>query len=159
MKGGYTKPRLLRLAKQAVYRYPPVGASQSFISPAQNRQGRSSSIRSGVSASIITPPALLIALSIGRVAITQNGSALMAAASLVGSAIWSLSNTSYSIAAYMPSRCSRHFRWLVSERDPRGCRIFDQHLSGRPVGQQVEHESGAAVRGNLVAQQRRHSID
>ncbi len=53
---------------QAVIKYPPVGASQSSISPAQNIPGMDRSIKCSSSNSNLTPPALLIASSNGRVA-------------------------------------------------------------------------------------------
>ena len=59
----------------------------------------------------------------------------------------------------MPSRPSRLLRWLASERAPRGCSTCGAHLLGAAVGQQVEQQGGAALRGDLVAQQRRDRID
>jgi len=55
------RPARNPLAKQAVSRYPPVGASQSSISPAQNTPGMPLTINPSSSPSKRTPPALLIA--------------------------------------------------------------------------------------------------
>ena len=65
------------LAILAVKRYPPVGASQSIISLAQNTPGKVFNIKPSVSASNLTPPALLIASAMGRVRCTVNRNALI----------------------------------------------------------------------------------
>ena len=71
-------------------------------------------------ASNSTPPAVLMASSMGRAATNRMGSALMAAANCAASLICALLSTSYKMAALMPSMCKRLFRWLDSERVPRG---------------------------------------
>ena len=73
------------VAKQAVSRYPPVGASQSNISPAQKTPGSVRTIKRASSASKGTPPAVLIASASGRGATNRNGNDLIAAARRAGS--------------------------------------------------------------------------
>ena len=68
-------------------------------------------------------------------------------------------SSSCNSASLMPSRPRRLFRWLASEREPRGCATSARTCSGCPVGQQVQLERGAAARADLVAQQRRRRID
>jgi hypothetical protein len=70
-----------QLQRQAVIKYPPVGASQSNISPAQNTPGTSLSINSGVKASQERPPAVEMASSMVRDPASVKGAALMAVTS------------------------------------------------------------------------------
>lgn len=73
-----------------------------------------------VMASKRTPPAVLIASSRGRIAVTVMGSDLMAVANCIGSLMASLLSSSYKMLSLMPSRFKRLDRWLDREREPRG---------------------------------------
>src|SRR3972149_4993700 len=75
-------PATRPLAKHAVNKYPPVGASQSNISPAQKNPGNSWIIKFSSSDSNVTPPALLMASSNGRGAINGIGNCFINEASL-----------------------------------------------------------------------------
>ena len=61
-----------------------MGASQSSISPAQKTPGRERSIRCSSSAAKSTPPALLMASSIGRGAMQRDGQVFDGRGQLVG---------------------------------------------------------------------------
>ena len=60
------RPAIRPVASAPVISQPPVGASQSSISPAAKVPGRSRSISSSVSPAKASPPAVEIASSIGR---------------------------------------------------------------------------------------------
>src|SRR5260221_7143025 len=75
-------PAMVPVAKQPCSKYPPVGASQSIISPAQNIPGYFFSISSSSSSSQATPPAEDIASSTGRGATSFTSLFLMPASSV-----------------------------------------------------------------------------
>ncbi len=108
------------LAKLAVKRYPPVGASQSSISPAQKTPGIARSIRCSSSASKVTPPALLIASSSGRGAISEIGSDLIADANSFGSEKFFLGTNSHSKPDFTPMIFTVLLRCFEVECEPRG---------------------------------------
>ena len=60
-------PAIRPVAKHVVIRYPPVGASQSSISPAQNIPGLPRNIKFSSIEPIFTPPEVEIAVLIGPV--------------------------------------------------------------------------------------------
>src|SRR5690606_15989552 len=73
-------------AMQALNRYPPVGASQSNISPATKTPGMDETMSDSSSDSNLIPPAVLIASGSGRGESSVSGSALTARATVAGSA-------------------------------------------------------------------------
>ena len=128
---------------------------------AGNEQARHGAAPSGArrSASKRTPPAVLIASSIGRGAASRSGSALMKPASTSGSFSCAGDSNSCSRPIFTPCRCSRLFRCVDRLRVPRGRRVSARTCSQRVLRQQVQRQRRLALRGDRVAQAGRERVD
>ena len=117
------------LAKQAVNKYPPVGASQSSISPAQYTPGRLDNIKQELKSSKTTPPAVLIASSTGLGLLSGTDKCFRQTAKASGLARVSGEQSSYKSPIFTPSTPKRLFRWLDKLRLPRGQRTSERTCS------------------------------
>lgn len=104
--------------KQAVNKYPPVGASQSSISPAQKTPGKDLIIRSSDKSSKRIPPAELIASSSGRGEMSGTGIAFIVEDKASGLEITVRGKNSQTKPALTPSNPMLFLRWDDRERDP-----------------------------------------
>src|SRR3954463_3906627 len=77
-------PAAAPVANEACSKYPPVGASQSSISPAAKMPGKRRIMKSASSSSNAIPPAVEIARAIGAVPVSRTGTALIAPARSAG---------------------------------------------------------------------------
>ncbi len=136
-----------------------MGASQSSISPAQNTPGMARIINCSSSASKATPPAVLIASSIGRVATSRSGKALSA-----GSEPDRIGEVFLRHGLTQQSRFHAFDAQMASQMSGQGFRAarmgnLFEHAPRFAAGQQVEMNNHGTFGGNLVAQRCAKRVD